>query len=182
MCWKVLHHKRFCKKKKVIVSIPWYQNYQPYLVRVTGFEPAASCSQSRRATNCATPGYAFYYRWFLPLLQYPPCVPWKFFAKVKYTCDFSVYIGEAAWGRPPKHNIYVTISSKLAAAAAWRCGASRPQYIFWKEYLPWVASASYLNTPQRSSTGPTTTTRLLSSERSHPTLTSPEQNRQLPVF
>ena len=27
------------------------------LVRVTGFEPAASCSQSRRATNCATPGY-----------------------------------------------------------------------------------------------------------------------------
>ena len=27
------------------------------MVRVTGFEPAASCSQSRRATNCATPGY-----------------------------------------------------------------------------------------------------------------------------
>ena len=26
------------------------------LVRVTGFEPAASCSQSMRATNCATPG------------------------------------------------------------------------------------------------------------------------------
>ena len=24
---------------------------------MTGFEPAASCSQSRRATNCATPGY-----------------------------------------------------------------------------------------------------------------------------
>ena len=28
------------------------------MVRVTGFEPAASCSQSRRATNCATPGYS----------------------------------------------------------------------------------------------------------------------------
>ena len=27
------------------------------VVRVTGFEPAASCSQSRRATSCATPGY-----------------------------------------------------------------------------------------------------------------------------
>ena len=27
------------------------------MVRVTGFEPAASCSQSMRATNCATPGY-----------------------------------------------------------------------------------------------------------------------------
>ena len=25
------------------------------MVGVTGFEPAASCSQSRRATNCATP-------------------------------------------------------------------------------------------------------------------------------
>ena len=31
--------------------------FQRNLVRVTGFEPAASCSQSRRATNCATPGY-----------------------------------------------------------------------------------------------------------------------------
>ena len=31
-----------------------------YLVRVTGFEPAASCSQSRRATSCATPGYSFF--------------------------------------------------------------------------------------------------------------------------
>ena len=28
-----------------------------HLVRVTGFEPAASCSQSRRATNCANPGF-----------------------------------------------------------------------------------------------------------------------------
>ena len=29
------------------------------LVEVTGFEPATSCSQSRRATNCATPRYSF---------------------------------------------------------------------------------------------------------------------------
>ena len=34
-----------------------YQSLCFDLVRVTGFEPAASCSQSRRATNCATPGY-----------------------------------------------------------------------------------------------------------------------------
>ena len=27
------------------------------VVGVTGFEPAASCSQSKRATNCATPRY-----------------------------------------------------------------------------------------------------------------------------
>ena len=26
-----------------------------FMVGVTGFEPAASCSQSRRATSCATP-------------------------------------------------------------------------------------------------------------------------------
>ena len=35
---------------------------QPFLVRVTGFEPAASCSQSRRATICATPGYLVFIR------------------------------------------------------------------------------------------------------------------------
>ena len=28
-----------------------------FLVEVTGLEPAASCSQSKRATNCATPRY-----------------------------------------------------------------------------------------------------------------------------
>ena len=28
------------------------------MVEVTGLEPAASCSQSRRATNCATPRYS----------------------------------------------------------------------------------------------------------------------------
>ena len=28
-----------------------------FLVGVKGLEPPASCSQSRRATNCATPGY-----------------------------------------------------------------------------------------------------------------------------
>ena len=30
---------------------------------MTGFEPAASCSQSRRATNCATPGYEIFQLW-----------------------------------------------------------------------------------------------------------------------
>ena len=35
--------------------------FQRKVVRVTGFEPAASCSQSRRATNCATPGYLVFY-------------------------------------------------------------------------------------------------------------------------
>ena len=34
------------------------------MVEVTGLEPAASCSQSRRATTCATPRY-FYINFFL---------------------------------------------------------------------------------------------------------------------
>ena len=32
-----------------------YQSLRFDLVEVTGLEPAASCSQSKRATNCATP-------------------------------------------------------------------------------------------------------------------------------
>ena len=47
------------------------------VVRVTGFEPAASCSQSRRATNCATPRYSiwlfFSQRRFIALLCPPSC-------------------------------------------------------------------------------------------------------------
>ena len=35
-----------------------------FLVEVTGLEPAASCSQSRRATTCATPRY-FYINFYL---------------------------------------------------------------------------------------------------------------------
>ena len=34
------------------------------IVGVTGFEPAASCSQSRRATNCATPRTFLFYHVF----------------------------------------------------------------------------------------------------------------------
>ena len=30
------------------------------MVRVTGFEPAASWSQTTRATSCATPGYHYF--------------------------------------------------------------------------------------------------------------------------
>ena len=31
-----------------------------FLVGVKGLEPPASCSQSRRATSCATPGYVLF--------------------------------------------------------------------------------------------------------------------------
>ena len=38
------------------------------MVRVTGFEPAASWSQTTRATNCATPGYEIeLYYYSIPL-------------------------------------------------------------------------------------------------------------------
>ena len=33
------------------------------MVGVRGLEPRASCSQSRRATNCATPGYEIFQLW-----------------------------------------------------------------------------------------------------------------------
>ena len=35
----------------------WHKAIPAFLVRVARLELAASCSQSRRATNCATPGY-----------------------------------------------------------------------------------------------------------------------------
>ena len=46
------------------------------MVEVTGFEPAASCSQSRRATICATPRYSVFYLFqsfpaLLALLRFP---------------------------------------------------------------------------------------------------------------
>ena len=52
-------------------------NLSLFLVEVTGFEPATSCSQSRRATNCATPRSFFINLYFsltcLPLLCSPSC-------------------------------------------------------------------------------------------------------------
>ena len=59
------------------------------MVGVTGFEPATSCSQSRRATNCATPRYSFLilltnFRFYL-LLCPPSCGARHLQA---YTCNF----------------------------------------------------------------------------------------------
>ena len=44
-----------------------------FLVGVTGLEPAASCSQSRRATSCATPRYTilFLLCFFAGCLRHP---------------------------------------------------------------------------------------------------------------
>ena len=54
------------EKRSSIKLLPFSKQYELLsavrtlgLVGVTGFEPAASCSQSKRATNCATPRYLF---------------------------------------------------------------------------------------------------------------------------
>lgn len=43
-----------------------YQNHRAYLVGVRGFEPRASWSRTKRATNCATPRQPVYYTFFDP--------------------------------------------------------------------------------------------------------------------
>ena len=50
--------RRMKKRPKPLI----YKGFRAFLrsfrvVEVTGLEPAASCSQSKRATNCATPRY-----------------------------------------------------------------------------------------------------------------------------
>ena len=57
--------RHVCKRPRVRVPSDNKNSSTPteallFLVRVEGFEPPASCSQSRRATNCATPGYSVF--------------------------------------------------------------------------------------------------------------------------
>ncbi len=51
-----------------------------FMVEVTGLEPAASCSQSRRATNCATPRYSAFQN-KIKAGALPLAVPKIFFGK-----------------------------------------------------------------------------------------------------
>ena len=51
-----------------------------FMVEVTGLEPAASCSQSRRATNCATPRYSAFQN-IIKAGALPLAVPKIFFGK-----------------------------------------------------------------------------------------------------
>ena len=62
---RVPHHS---KDKTATDKCRWL-----FLVGVEGLEPPASCSQSRRATNCATPRYIF--DCFVILLQFAGCHP-----------------------------------------------------------------------------------------------------------
>ena len=51
--------RTFRYRKSTMVS---YQNHRANMVRVTGLEPAASWSQTTRATSCATPGNILFYK------------------------------------------------------------------------------------------------------------------------
>ena len=55
--------KRLIKLKTIPSTL--YQRYGLDMVGVKGFEPPTSCSQSRRATNCATPRCT-------DIIPYPP--------------------------------------------------------------------------------------------------------------
>ena len=85
---------------------------------MTGFEPAASCSQSRRATNCATPGY---------LVFYPAgrIFPNHAFYQLNYTRIFNFY-----------H--YTTAGEKIKDFSV--CGQSCGQNRFYAVFNDWGKS------------------------------------------
>ena len=76
---------------------------------MTGFEPAASCSQSRRATNCATPGYfVILSGWsyspkpgaiptsLYPDIHFPAMIPRRG-VKIKFFLSVVIYVVKAAF-------------------------------------------------------------------------------------
>ena len=75
------------------------------LVRVTGFEPAASCSQSRRATNCATPGY-------LVFSEHPRVFPKLARYQLRYTRLFSSATSQSREDHAPSCAAYRWIIPK----------------------------------------------------------------------
>ena len=92
---------------------------------MTGFEPAASCSQSRRATNCATPGYfVILFGWSyspkasaLPTALIPD-LGFEFCARCGQTCGQAVFLTISTCG-----------GSACIAGVAMDCGHG----IFWLE-------------------------------------------------
>lgn len=83
-------------------------NSRAFLVGVTGFEPAASCSQSRRATNCATPRF-FYFAFFLKFSVLPCFVR-------RHTASTS----------RSRHLCYFNISGRVCQAGDWRAAVAAP--------------------------------------------------------
>ena len=95
------------------------------MVGVTGFEPAASCSQSRRATNCATPRF-FYFAFFVKLSVLPCFVR-------RHTASTS----------RSRHLCYFNISGRVCQAGDWagNCGCSIRTYAYAKKNTTALAHA-----------------------------------------
>ena len=84
-----------------------YQSTVPYLVGVTGFEPAASTSQTSRATNCATPRCVIFIRFLVIFRKWSNLWSDHFFVLVleKRMCEkVSIYKGFRAFEKSRSQN------------------------------------------------------------------------------
>ena len=98
-----------------------------------GFEPPASCSQSRRATNCATPGYYVVSSGWadspkppaLPTALYPDTVI-LFFPVCGHLCGQSGFWARFAGGENPA-NARVARGSGLWLFPSWIDGGTLPK-------------------------------------------------------
>ena len=99
------------------------------MVRVEGLEPPASCSQSRRATNCATPGYGAHYAFlavgFTIITQNwevrKSILPQNYLLNLKCWVNFAVIIGESASAKTKKGEIIMLsgILEHVAKILGW---------------------------------------------------------------
>ena len=91
---------------------------------MTGFEPAASCSQSRRATNCATPRYSiwlfFSQRRFIALLCPPSCKIVAHAAPKGTPCALFCCASSGSLHLPPAAVAFVTQSRRATNCATPR--------------------------------------------------------------
>ena len=114
--------------------------FQRFLVGVRGLEPRASCSQSRRATNCATPRYLVFYgfRMYTQSRRATNCATPQYSIKPHYIIAF--------WGGSVKRfslwsklwvgfkNVQILEKQKRADPCAAGICAAKPYY-----YTAWAA-------------------------------------------
>ena len=88
------------------------------MVEVTGLEPAASCSQSRRATTCATPRYVYINFYLLFLFSSLLCPP---------SCGFRNLFGSI---------VSLDISTAAPKNARFLCQRQRSRFLPKADALP----------------------------------------------
>ena len=91
VCVAYIEAWNLTKKKK-----PPFDVNRDLLVGMTGFEPATSCSQSKRATNCATPRCIWYYSKEMRQCQ----GVWEFFQRI-----VGILVGGGALGAMCQWNV-----------------------------------------------------------------------------